>query len=145
MFPDRESAEAFTNQIQDHNPGITEEGLFWTQLIAPESATWQAKRAQMCLRDQFIPDMETFENAVVRGPMIPSTIDVEAVWEAVSNKPEQLRDEENQFVFNFRFAEAEVHWRATEPNVTFESVETGTPQQTLYAAIGVERNGHFFS
>lgn len=77
--------------------------------------------------------------------MIPSTIDVDVLWEASSNRIERLRDVANEFDFDFRLAEAHVHWRATEPGVTFESVETATPQETLYATIGVERNGRFFS
>lgn len=113
--------------------------------MASESAAWQAKRAEMCLRDQFIPDMETFENAVARGPMIPSTINADVVWEATSNSVERISDTTNEFVFDLRLAEAQVHWSATQPGVTFDSVETETPQETLYAAIGVERNGRFFT
>jgi hypothetical protein len=32
----------------------------------------------------------------------------------------------------------------TEPGVTFRSVMTDTPQETLFAAVGVEQNGAFF-
>ena len=145
VFPDRESAAAFANQQNDYNPGLTEEGLFWTLLIAPESARSSARRAEMCLVDQFIPDMGTFQNALLRGPMDPATIQIDCRWEASSNRREVDRSEENEYVYRFRPAEAAVEWQATGPSGTFHSILTDEPQETLYGAIGTERNGRFFS
>jgi hypothetical protein len=145
VFPDRASARIFANQTHDYNPGITDDGLFWTLLIAGESATRSERRADLCIRDQFIPDMHTFENAVVRGPMDPATIAIDCAWEATSGKVERDRNEEQQYVFSFREAMGRVHWRATGPSGNLRSIMTGEPQETLYGAFGSERNGVFFS
>lgn len=144
VFPDRESARAFANQSHDYNPGITEEGLFWTLLMTPESVSTSSRRAEMCLRDQFIPDMHTFENAVARGPIDPATIAIDCTWSATSGM-QRDRDPENQFVYRFREADARVEWQTTGPSGNLRSVMTGDPQETLYGAIGRERNGAFFS
>lgn len=145
VFPDRVSAAGFVNQMHDYNPGITEEGLFWTLLVAPESVSARGHHAEMCLRDQFTPDMGTFEDAVARNPMHPATIEIDCVWKATSRTLQQDRDEENHFVFKFRPAEGSVRWRATGPSGTLHSVATVEAQETLYGAIGTERNGVFFS
>lgn len=145
MFPDRASAAQFVNQTGDHNPGITEQGLFWTLLIAPETAAWGPLSARMCAEDLWLPDMENFENALARGPMKPSTVRFDATWQAQAGPPEVARDEENRFEFRHRRAEGFVSFDSTtQPGVSFHSVETSTPQETLFAAIGVERNGIFF-
>ncbi|HEU4430570.1 MAG TPA: hypothetical protein VFT98_17545 [Myxococcota bacterium] len=132
------------NQTEDHNPGITDEGLFWTLLIAPEMASWRPFSARMCATDLWLPDMENLGNAIARGPMKPSTVQFDATWRG-SGELEVARDEENQFEFRHRRAEGFVSFASTtQPGVSFRSIETSTPQETLFAAIGVERNGIFF-
>lgn len=150
VFPDRESARDFDLDLQEHdyNFGITEEGLFWTALIAPESAIFHPRGAEMCLRDQFIPDMESFLNAVARGPMHPSTIAIECDIASMQGRPDVVRDPDNRFVFWPRNAESAVRWRATGTRdgqqVSIESRMTDDPQETLFGAVGFERNGRFF-
>jgi hypothetical protein len=144
VFADRASAVQFVNQTHDHNPGITEQGLFWTLMIAPEMAAWSPFEARMCADDLWLPDMGDFGNAIARGPAKPSTVRFEATWSARRGPPERLRDETNRFEFRHRLADGVVRFASTtQPAVSFRSVETSTPQQTLFAAIGTERNGVF--
>ena len=144
VFPDRESAALFAGQTHDYNPGITESGLFWTLLIAPESARSTSRSAEMCLRDLFMPDFGTFENALLGGKIDPAMIDIDCRWESTSHSSQVDRNEDLRYVYRFRPADAVVEWKANGPTGTFRSVDSGTPQETLFGAVGFERNGRFF-
>ena len=127
--------------MRDHNPGISEAGLFWSLLMTPEGAVSRADGAEMCIADQLIPEFGNFVNAISGAPANVSTISCDATWEATGPE-EVLSDDTEQFVFRFRPAESRVHWRASQPGSQFES--TDAPQDTLFAAFGREKNGEFF-
>ena len=141
MFTGR--AAQFEGQIHDHNPGISEEGLFWTLLISPDSVSIHDGWARMCVNDLPMPDMRSFENAVARGPMLPSTVAFEMHWDTAGRR-RRARDRENRFVFDFREADSKIWWKAVQRGVTYESDPAST-SSTVFAALGHERNGVFFS
>ena len=88
--------------------------------------------------------------------MRPSTVAFHALWDAHPVHPQVDRNTDERYKFVFRPADGLVTFSAidpasaslgdcpAQPEVTFESKMTDEPQETLYAAIGMEVNGVFF-
>ena len=68
-------APDFSNQVHDYNPGIAENGLFWT-IPFPEEGAWidlASGKAEMHALSLEIPDTYTFTNAFARGAQAAPT------------------------------------------------------------------------
>ena len=90
-----------------------------------------------------MPDFGTFENVLLGGKIDPAMVSIDCKWEATSG-PQVDRNEALEYIYHFRLADALVEWHTSGPTGNFRSVENGAPQETLYGAIGTERNGRFF-
>ena len=145
----------FDFQLNDHNPGVSENGLFWTMPIPRDSVALKLEegRAAFCLSDALMPDLHDLLTALWGGgafdgqgkplhPVFSSTVSLHAEW-FDAGPVVQTRDAVNRFVYTNAQTNARIRWKAVRRGVTFEN--DGGPQQVLFAAIGTERNGSFFS
>jgi hypothetical protein len=59
----------FAFQLHEHNPGVSETGLFWTMPIPPDSVALHSRtgEAAFCLSDAQMPDMHDLLTALWGG------------------------------------------------------------------------------
>lgn len=135
-------------QVHDFNPGISPAGVFWT-IAMPSSAVQvnlKNQTASFAYDSLAIPDFHDFANSLLgTTPPMPgfATFDVE--WSGttsqttVRNAAETYEGTYLQDTATITFT---VAW-ATPYNFTFTSDPASTAT-SLFAEIGVERNGVFF-
>jgi hypothetical protein len=136
-----------TQQVHDWEPGIADNGLFWTIPIAPgwvevDPATGTARFVG---RNVPISDFHDFFNAVGGGPAVPSRVDFDVRWEA-TGPSQHIADTTFGFVGDFRPAAATIAFTATQnkSGVVYRSDPDLTGQFNPAAAVvGTERNGRF--
>lgn len=144
----------FDFQLNDHNPGVSEKGLFWTMPIPHDSvsANLGGGKAAFCLSDAVMPDQHDLLTSLWGGgqfdgegkplaPIFTSTVSLHAKW-FNAGPMVRTRDAINRFVYDNAQTNASITWRSVHRGVRFESDDG--PQQVLFAAIGTERNGSFF-
>jgi hypothetical protein len=144
----------FEFQLNDHNPGVSESGIFWTMSIPKDSvrADLSAGRAEFCLSDALMPDQHDLLTTLwgggefdgegqPLGKIFPSTVSLDARWFGAGST-ETVRDPVNRFLYINAMTNASIKWRSVRRGVRFES--DGGPQTVVFAAIGKERNGSFF-
>ena len=133
-------------QIHDFNPGITQNGLFWTSIVPTDrvSVDLSGGRAVLEVRALHMPDYADFPNAVVGGGPrpVPSIVSYRVEWTAtgsaspVDNAAQQFRGE-------FRNAVAQMAWSARTPDFDFVSAPLAS-STTDAAQLGSESNGSFY-
>ena len=141
-------------QLNDHNPGVSDGGIFWTVSIPQDAVSLDLAQgiAAFNLSDILMPDLHDLLTALWGGgaldgegrplhPVFSSTVSLQAQWFNPRNI-QQTRDPVNQFVYTNARTNASIQWKSVRRGVTFES-DNG-PQQVLFAAIGMESNGSFF-
>jgi hypothetical protein len=141
-------------QLNDHNPGVSQGGIFWTVPIPQDSVSLDLAQgnAAFSLGDILMPDLHDLLTALWGGgaldgegrplhPVFSSTVSFQAQWFNPINI-QQTRDSVNQFVYTHARTNASIQWQSIRRGVMFQS-DNGA-QQVLYAAIGTERNGTFF-
>lgn len=144
----------FDFQLNDHNPGVSELGLFWTMPIPKDSvsANLAEGKAAFCLSDAQMADLHDLLTGLWGGgefdgggkplaPVFSSTVSLDARWFDAGSVV-QTRDPVNRFVYQNAQTKASIKWRSVRRGVKFES-DNG-PQEVLFSAIGTERNGIFF-
>jgi hypothetical protein len=119
--------------------------LFWTACIDKHTVEVNPGngRATMTVNDLSMPDFFDAPNALVMGPSVPGVVSFHIEWTKSSDKrkfryvPEQWRAD---VVIN----EAKAAWRGDTALASYVSdpIETS---QSLFAEVGHERNGVFFS
>src|SRR5215469_2532267 len=114
----------FDFQLNDHNPGVSELGLFWTAQAPNDSVAtnFAEGSATFCLTDIQMPDLHDLLTALWGGgefdgegqplaPVFSSTVFVQARW-FNAGSIEQLRDSVNRFVYNNAQIHAQVKWKS---------------------------------
>ncbi len=145
----------FDFQLNDHNPGVSDGGVFWTVPIPADSVSLNLSEgnAAFSLGDILMPDLHDLLTALwgggavdgqgmPLGPVFSSTVSLQAQWFNPMNF-QTTRDPVNQFVYSNARTQAKVQWKGVHRGEMFQSDDG--PQQVLFAAIGMERNGVFFS
>jgi hypothetical protein len=134
-----------THQVHDFNPGITPSGLFWVIRIPDESVEVDLDEAEasMDLDDVDIEDYHDIVNAVHDGPSVSADVSFRIRWSGVTKRV-HVRDEKNEFVGDFIEDTATIGWSAHTEKFKFVSDPANT-STTLFAEIGHDRNGEFFS
>jgi hypothetical protein len=138
-----DQAGPFTNQTHDFNPGITQSGLFWIAPIPSGSVRVNpdAGNASMEVTGFALEDYHDFVNALLDGPELDATLSLKVDWSPPKAKG-TLRDPANRFVLDFVQTAATTSWEASSGGNTFRSATVNPP---LFAIVGHERNGVFFS
>lgn len=97
----------------------------------------------MELSDLETRDFHNLVNTLHRGPSVPVDVSFRIRWSGVKTQV-NVRDDQNRFVGNFIEDTATVSWSAEEKGFKFVSAPASTTT-TVFAEIGRERNGAFFS
>ena len=136
-----------TQQVHDWEPGIAENGLFWTIPVAPGMVDVDAARgsARFVGRNVPVPDFHDFFNAVGGGPSIPSRVDFEVTWTG-AGPPQHIADPAFGFVGDFITGQAQITFTAAHDKGTV--VYRNDPDTTKQSSpappvVGSERNGRF--
>lgn len=82
-------------------------------------------------------------NALLDGPSVEGVASFRIEWTKSSDK-HRFRDAANQWRANVVFNSARVEWSAETAMARYVT-DPAAPQLTLFAEIGQERNGVFFS
>jgi hypothetical protein len=102
--------------------------------------------ASMVIGNADILDYFNIPNAlgfvVPQVPPVPASVSFELRWSGAIKRV-HTRDETNHFVGDYIEDTATIHWLAKEEG--FHFVTDQAPSTTLFAEIGSERNGVFFS
>ena len=115
-------APDFSNQVHDYNPGIAENGLFWT-IPFPEESAWvdlAAGEAQMHALSMEIPDTYTFFNAFARGPQEMARVSFDVWWHSPKST-EHIRNEEQGFAATLLDVESAISFSAESDSLGFIS------------------------
>ena len=133
-------------QIHDFNPGITQNGLFWTSVVHDDrvSVDLGAGRAVLEVHALHMPDYADFQNAVVGGGPrpVPSVVSYRVVWTATGSAS-AVDNPAQQFRGTFRSAVAQMTWSARTPDFDFVSAPLAS-STTDAAQLGSESNGSFY-
>jgi hypothetical protein len=144
----------FDFQLNDHNPGVSSNGLFWTMPIPDAAASLDLAegKAAFCLTQALMPDLHDLLTSLwgggavdgegnPLGSVFSSTVSAQAQWFDAGSITETL-DSVNRFRYINAQTMASIKWKSVRRGVMFESDDG--PQKVLFAAIGEERNGVFF-
>lgn len=134
-------------QIHDLNPTLPPPtGLFWT-IPMPDTGVdvnLGAGRAVMRFANAPVYDFGDFVNSVLGlTPAIPATVSFTVEWSGV-NERVNARNVAQDFAGEFVRTRARMEWTATAGGYRFRSDPLAT-SSSLFAEIGHERNGVFFS
>ena len=123
--------------------------------IPPASVTVDFNKGEgaLCLSDAQMPDLGNLLGGLWGGgvadgegiplpPVFSSTISVNARW-FQPGEVQRLRDPANRFVYENAQSNASIRWTSLRRGASFAT--DSNPQTVLFAAIGAERNGVFFS
>ena len=136
-------APDFSNQVHDYNPGIAENGLFWT-IPFPDEGAWidlAAGKAEMHALSLEIPDTYTFTNAFARGAQEMARVSFDVWWHSPKGT-EHIRNDEQGFAATLLDVESSISFSAESETFAFVS-DPPEKSQALYARIGYEANGVF--
>ena len=124
---------------------VVDTGLFWTACIDPHAVAVNPGngRATMSVSDLAVPDYFNGDNALVLGPSEPRVVSFHIEWTKSSDK-RQFRYEPEQWRANVVIDEAKVEWEAETALAHYVSDPLAT-SGSLFAEVGHERNGVFFS
>jgi hypothetical protein len=141
-------------QIDDMNPGIGADGLFWTIPIPDEAIEVHLGKGFASMEaDVSIVDYGTFANALfgggpgIPGPGTPADVSFTVEWSGV-NERVKIRNTDSPlagggFAGEFIRNAARMEWEATVGDFEFVSDPLATSSSS-FAEIGQERNGVFF-
>jgi len=138
-------------QVHDFEPGIADNGLFWTIPIAPGwvDINPAAGTARFVGRNVPVPDFGNFDNAVSGGRSTPSRVDFEVTWTKAGD-PIQASSPDDLFDFAATLTPATATITFTAKNDDSDVVYTSDPDLSsqvnpLSPVVGTERNGVFHS
>jgi hypothetical protein len=90
-----------------------------------------------------IEDYHDFVNALKDGPSVPSNVSFHMRWSGVQQRV-HLHDVQKKFDAHLILDTATIGWSARQKGFKFVSDPANT-STTVFATIGSERNGVFFS
>jgi len=119
--------------------------LFWTIRVPDDRVEVDVDdaRASINLRDVDVGDYHNIPNALSGGPSVPADVSFHILWSGVKQRS-HLHDNRKKFDAQLIVDTATMGWSAHTKDFKFESDPANT-STTVFAAIGRERNGVFFS
>lgn len=133
-------------QIHDFNPGVTQNGLFWTAILDPRNVqvNLPAGTATLEVYDLHLKDYGDFENSLTgyAGHPVPSIVSFRVQWKATGGI-NNFNNATQKFRGAFRNAVAQLEFKARASN--FDITSAPLAQSTTVAAeLGAESNGSFY-
>lgn len=121
--------------------------MFWILKIPDSSVDVNvgAGRARMQVTDLETEDYHDICNALADGPSVEAEVSFDVVWSGPTGKTRLRNDASDQrFTALLLTTNATVEWSAEEDGFEFQSDPANT-STVVYAEVGEERNGVFFS
>ena len=133
-------------QIHDFNPGITQNGLFWTVVLPADNVqvNLDAGTATLEVHDIHIKDYHSFENAQLgNGPQpVPAVASFKVQWTA-SGGVNVFNNAAQKFRGEFRTAAAKMEYSIRTGDFDLLSAPLAS-SSTVAAELGRESNGSFY-
>jgi hypothetical protein len=134
-------------QITDFNPGVRQNGLFWTVVMGDDDVNVDlaAGTATLHGRDLHIKDYHEFENAILGNgePATPSLVSFTVKWTATGGV-QHFENPSQQYRGVLRPAMAQMDWTARSGIFEYTSAPLETSATDPFAWLGTESNGSFF-
>ena len=134
------------NGYHNFNPGITQNGLFWTAVVPADTVEvdLDAGTATLAVHDLHMKDYLTFENSIFLnlGQPIPAVVSFKVVWNAVGGV-NVFNNAAQQFRGEFRDASAHIEYSGRAGVFEFQSAPLAS-STTDAAELGEESNGAFY-
>jgi len=133
-------------QIHDFNPGIEQNGLFWTAIL-PASAVQvdlNAGTATLEAHDLHMKDYGDLENSITgyAGQPVPSVVSFKVEWTATGGV-NNWNNAAQKFRGRFREAVAQMEYKIRTVDFDIESAPLAD-STTAAAELGEESNGSFY-
>jgi hypothetical protein len=133
-------------QIHDFNPGIEQNGLFWTAILPADDVRvdLNAGTATLEAHDLHMKDYGDLENSLTgyAGQPVPSVVSFKVQWTATGNV-NNWNNTAQKFRGKFRDALAQMEYKIR--TVDFDIVSAPlTDSTTVAAEFGEESNGSFY-
>ena len=133
-------------QVHDFNPGITQNGLFWTTILEPRNVqvNLNAGTATLEVYDLHIKDYGDFENSITgyAGQPVPAIVSFKVQWTAAGGV-NNFNNAAQKFRGAFRNANAQMEFTARAGNLDIMSAPLAQ-STTIAAEMGQESNGSFY-
>ena len=131
-------------QLHDYEPGISDNGVFWTVPVSPRSlgADLRTGNAFFRLKDYAIPDWYNFPNSLAQGPHEPAHVSFNLEFFG-PGKPFVIDKPDQQFKGRFLANKCRISWSSRNEGFSFVSAPAKS-STSVYAAVGRERNGVFY-
>lgn len=119
--------------------------MFWTIRVPDDSVEVDLDdaKASINLTDVDVEDYHDLFNALKDGPSVPANVSFHIRWSGVKQRV-HLHDNQKKFDAQLIVDTATMGWSARRKDFKFVSDPANT-STTVFAAIGRERNGVFFS
>ena len=135
------------NQIHDYEPGIQDNGVFWTVAV-PASVLQHnvaAGSASFKLDNYAIRDWINFPQSLLQLTSSPAVVSFDVRWLAASQPTRvHVRHEAEQFDYDFVTTQSTIAWSSDQEDFSFVS-DPPDPAWSLWGSVGHERNGVFFN
>jgi hypothetical protein len=133
-------------QVHDFNPGVTQNGVFWTTVLSGDSVQVDLDAGTASLEVHNLPqkDYHDFENAILANGDKPrmGMVSFRVEWTAESDV-QQYDLAEQRYRGDMRFSAAQMAWTGSVGDYVFESAPIGTSAAD-FAQLGYESNGFFY-
>lgn len=133
-------------QVHDFNPGITQNGLFWTAILEPRNVqvNLNAGTATLEVYDLHLKDYGDFENSITgyAGQPVPAIVSFKVQWTATGGV-NNWNNAAQKFRGAFRNANAQMEFTARAGNLDITSAPLAQ-STTIAAEMGQESNGSFY-
>jgi hypothetical protein len=120
--------------------------LFWTKAVRASSVEADPEDGQATLdlssADMDIRDFHSIPNSLTRGSSDPASFRLHVEWDG-EGAVRTVNDATNQVAARFVKGPGSISFRATNGSFTFDAAREG--QRVIFAEVGRERNGVFFS
>jgi hypothetical protein len=136
---------ALPNQVHDDNPHIAPNGVFWTVPVSPDGLQVDPRDRSLALHATVpvFDDHDLLSTLRGSGPAVPATVSFAVRWSG-ANQVRDLRNPGQGFAGVFLADTATIQWSVKQEGFAFDSAPART-SASVFAVLGVERNGVFFS
>jgi hypothetical protein len=133
-------------QVTDFNPGIRNNGLFWTTVVDDRAIDVNRAAGTATFRgtNMHMPDFHDFQNSILGNgeSPTPAVVSFTVRWTATGTV-EVFNNDTQQYHGDMRPATAQMEWSASSGIYEYRSKPLST-SASVFAQIGTERNGSFY-
>ena len=133
-------------QVHDFNPGVTQNGLFWTTVVSDDNVDVDLAggRATLQVSDIQQKDFFDFENAILGNGATPrqGRLSFRVEWTGVAPAVD-FDNAAQQFRGRFSPAAAQMEWSGRSGDYEFRSAPLAE-SASASAQLGTESNGSFY-